>query len=274
MEIYPYTSGVVETEQDFVSALHTFLTSDLSGWTRVEIVSDTSSDRDYAWSSDGENPDDNDTIYIRLRGYDNYLYNYGYITYTDSLTNTGELFDTNYTRINTNGYGFRYWIYGNADFVCYTIKNSNDSKAYTGYLGLIRSYYEPENDVLPLLVKGQYGSTYGWSSSNTCYMHNATTSGEDYFTAYTWWTTLQYDQGLRSDEALVIPVILVNTNAGDHEVRGEPYGVYQVNGDRVADFAPVLSASGVFVCAKVNNTNSTSYIYGPVSSGIDGFDVW
>lgn len=272
MKVYPYDYGYCETEQDLVTQLHTFLTS--NGWTRIEVVSDTASDRDYAWSSPGEEPDDNDTIYIRIRGYSNYLYNYGYITYTDSGDNTGELFDTTYTRVPTSGYGFRYWIFGDANFVCYTVMNGSDGNPYTAYAGLIRSNYIPETDNLPMIVKGHYSSSISWQDTNNIYLHDPTTSGEQQGQALNWWNTLTYDWNTRTGSVALLPVIIANRNASYYEVRGEPYGVYQINGYNAGNFAPLVSVSGVFMCFKSANSASESYAYGPLASGIEDFNSW
>ncbi|KKL99772.1 hypothetical protein LCGC14_1811060, partial [marine sediment metagenome] len=85
LEIYSFDVGVVADEQLLVTAIDTFLTSTIGGWTRIETVADDpGNNRDYAWSSPGELPDYYDTIYIRMRGQSDKLYLYGYGWYTDS----------------------------------------------------------------------------------------------------------------------------------------------------------------------------------------------
>lgn len=277
MKVYDYTSGTVRMEQDLVLALDDFLVNDI-GWTQVERVSDTTSNRDYAWSSPGEDDwvaEGGDPVYIRLRGQSNYLYCYGYRTYTDSTTNTFELYSSTYTRVYLSDDWFDYWFYGDKNFVCGIINKTSIDEPVIFYLGLIESYYDIGRDDYPLLVKGSYTDTSSWNYTTYAYMHNCTNSGAADYDGVDWWTYLQYDRGIISPSSLVMfPVVLVNETGGQEEIRGEPRGVYQVNGDRLPIFGVVSTVSGVFITAKADNNAQRCYAYGPVASDIEGFNMW
>ena len=275
MKIYDYTYGVAQTEQDFVNYVDDFLTSTIGGWTRIDTISDTSSNRDFVWKSTGESPDDYDDIYIRIRG-QTYLYVYGYGVYEDSSTYWQELYNATYSYINCGSTPFRYWMWGDKDFVAFTVLNS-DGNTYTGYLGFIESAYIPETDSRPLLIKGHAASTYYWTtggSNDTQLMHSPTSSGVEAYEGYQWSTLLSYDQGRRETKLLLMPVVLKCEIAGHEEVRGRPNGVYQINDARAPKVAPITSASGVFLAFRQGTSTTNTYAYGPVASGIEGFNMW
>lgn len=273
MKIYSYTYGTCLTEQDLVTVIDDFLLNTVGGWTRIEKVSDTASNRDYAWKSPGENPERGE-IYIRIRAQSDNLYNYGYGVYVNSGTYGHELYNASYTYVSTSGYPFKYWIYGDKDFVCYNIYNTSAGYVFTGYLGFIKSYYIPATDRVPLLVKGTPSYAYTWPYSTSCnYMYN-TTSGATGFLAYNQYTNyLVYDTGRRSGGATLVPIPLYNSTAGAKEVRGEPNGVYQIHGMHSGNIAPLSTASGIFICFKQNNSDTVAYAYGPVSASIAGFSM-
>jgi hypothetical protein len=262
MEIYSYKNGIVTTEQDLVTEIDSFLTSDIGGWTRHVTVSDTASNRDYVFTSAGETGD-YDQIYIRFRAEANYLYFYGYITFVDVGDNSGEIYDASYTRFPTGATPFRYWLVGNKDFIQVHIMQAY---YYMGYAGLIRSYYITETDNYPLLIRGMSGSSTTWNSSNTSYMHNPTTSGEQAYKIYSAWDTyaVKYDIGLRSPEVLMLPLVAYSATVSQYEVRGEPYGVFQSNATYTAHGASMTTVSGSFLSFLIG---TDAFIYGPVSSG-------
>ncbi len=276
LEIYSFDVGVVADEQLLVTAIDTFLTSTIGGWTRIETVADDpGNNRDYAWSSPGELPDYYDTIYIRMRGQSDKLYLYGYGWYTDSSTFGDEIYNVSRTYLTCGSVPIRYWLVGNKDFIQVHITNYSTNKYYVGYAGLIKSYYVPETDPYPLLIKGQYTAGAYWSNIDTSFMHNPTTSGESVYVAHNWnTTTLNYDIGIRTNDSCILPVVLYSSTASNEEVRGEPYGVYQVNGKLVGHMTPMTSASGTFITFKIDSNDTKTYAYGPIASGIQDLSLW
>lgn len=276
MEIYSYDYGLAQTEQDFVTAVDTFLTVTIGTWERVDTVSDTGSNRDYVWKSVGSDPDNYDDIFIRLRGESNNIYTYAYGSWTGAGGTGYELYEASYSYLPTGGYATRYWMWGDENFIGFTILNGSSGTTHTGYLGLIESTYVPETDPLPLLNKGHSVDNYTWHTSGRQYMHSPVASGEQQYLSYNWSTVLGYDRGLRETRLLLLPVLLRNSTASNNEVRGRPYGVYQVNDSRAPKIAPIVSASGVFLCFRDGSTTYTNrtYAYGPVAAEIDGFNMW
>jgi len=143
------------------------------------------------------------------------------------------------------------------------------------YLGLIKSYYDIDRDDYPMLIKGSRYQYYSWTYNENCYMHNCTTSGVQSHENFSWANTLAYDRGTRNgNNIIMLPTITVNTNASNTEMRGEPYGVYQINGARVPVFGAISTASGVFLTFKFDQNVNYTHAFGPVSSGIEGFNMW
>lgn len=277
MKIYEYTYGLVTTEQDFIEEVDSFLTSTVGGWSRIGTISDTSSDRDFVWMSPGEDPDNYRGVFIRLRGYNNNIYTYGYGSWTDGVTYGHELYNSTYSYLAVGSYPLRYWMWGDKDFVAFAIINGSTGNTYTGYLGLIESTYVPETDPLPLLIRGHSSEDYTWSDgSGQLLMHGTVASGEVAVKGYDWNSILTYDRGARETKLLLLPVVLKCEQASNHEVRGRPKGVYQVNDARAPKIAPITSASGVFLIFRDGDSGQSNqtYAYGPVASGIDGFSMW
>lgn len=279
MEIYSYTYGLVQTEQDFINDLDTFLTATIGGWTKIDTVSDTSTDRDFVWFSEGEDPANYRGIFIRARGYSNLLYLYGYGSWTDSGTYGHELHNPTYSYLDVGGTPIKYWMWGNKDFVAFSLMNTTNTagSTFTGYMGLIESTYVPETDPYPLLIRGHSSEDYTWwYGSGQLLMHAPTASGEKQYEGYNWDPVLDYDMGRRETKLLLLPVVLKCEQAGDNEVRGRPFGVYQINDARAPKIAPITSASGVFLVFRDGDPAQTNrtYAYGPVASGIDGFTMW
>lgn len=277
MDIYNYTYGNCVTEQDVVLALDDFLVNTL-GWAQVEKVSDSTSDRDYAWSSTGEEDwvaAGGDPIYIRVRGVSDYLYCYGYRTYTDSTTNTFELYNNPGTHVDLSNDYITYWFYGNKNFVCCIFLDRSTDHPVSCYLGLIESYYNMREDDYPLLIKGNRYQYYSWTYNAGGYMHNCTNSGVQSHDIMDWWNFLQYDLGKTVPGFMaMLPSVVVNTNASNNEMRGEPYGVYQINGVHVPTMGAVATVSGVYLAVRFDQNDQYSHVLGPVASGIDGFNMW
>jgi hypothetical protein len=268
MEVYIYTHGECYTEQEFITEIDTFLTGTLL-WTRVGTIADTSSDKDYVWSSTGESEDRSD-VYIRLRGNGDYIYLYGYGLWASTSAYWQEVYSSSNTKIYTYGYSFRYWAFGNKDFICFVVTPTiyNYADPMVGYAGFIRSYYTPEKDPVPLLIKGSTSSSYTWVNTPQAYMHSTNASGVVAYTTYGVQTgILNYDSMVRRSSLLMWPIPLYNTTASYKEVRGEPYGVYQVNGKFVGSTGVITTASGVFITYKQGSySNTDAFAFGPIAS--------
>jgi len=105
-------------------------------------------------------------------------------------------------------------------------------------------------------------------------MHDATTSGEAVFQAYLWDTVITNDLYTRTNEVCLLPPPLYTTAVSNEEVRGEPFGVYQIHGFLAGHASPLTSASGTFIVFKMNNNDSNTYAYGPIASGTTDVSLW
>lgn len=278
MEVYRYRTGVVSTEQEFVGEMHTFLTSYIGGWTRIEVVTDDATTKDYVWSSEGE--DDRDTeiagadpIIIRARANSNFIYQYTYGTYISSVSNTFEIYNASFTRTGSGADSFRYWMFGNKNFICYIIQDTAVD-IYVGYMGLIESFYVPETDPLPIANRAQSAYYYPLDGVSTyCAMHSVTTSGLVYYkTPSLYATTFVHDVSNRSSNIFMLPTLLYcDTSAPDYECRGSFYGIYGASGSRLGNPSVVTTASGVFMSFRLYNNVAYCNVYGPIASGIGEF---
>lgn len=267
MEVYKYTHGECLTEQEFVVEMDAFLTGTCL-WTRVGTITDTSSDRDYVWSSDGES-EDRDSVYIRIRGNGDYIYLYGYGLWSSASAYWQEIYDSSNTKVYTSGYALKYWAFGNKDFVCVTVRFTpyNVTQPYTMYAGFIRSYFTPEKDPRPLLIKGQTSSSYSWVSTPQAYMHTTNASGVAAYSTQSMYSDILINDNLtRKSSVLMWPIPVYYSNATYKEVRGEPFGVYQINGKFVGTTGVITTTSGVFITQKNSFSDSEAFAYGPIAS--------
>ena len=280
MEVYRYRTGVVPTEQAFILELDTFLTSYIGGWSRIDTIADTASDRDYVWASSGEDYRDTeipgaDPIVIRVRGTGDWLHQYTYGTYPSFAGKTFEIYNSSYTYIYSGSDAFRYWMFGNKNFVCFIIEDTA-GQPLVGYMGLIDSFYLPEKDPLPIANRGAPNYSYHLYGDYTrCAMHGVSTSGIHYYEGFDWYYYhLTNDIGNRSGSLIMLPYLLRCDNsaaAPDYEVRGSLYGVYSVNGTRVGNPSVITTVSGVFMSFKLYSGDGYSHVFGPVASGVESF---
>jgi len=275
MKVYQYTHGACKDEQEFIVEIDTFLVSTLE-WTRVGTITDTAVDRDYVWSSPGEDTE-RDPIYIRLRGNSDIIYEYGYGVWQSAAVYWQEIYDVSYTKLAIGASPFRYWAFGDKNFICIIIRGNATASKYTfiGYLGYIRSYYPSEKDKRPILIHGHPSATYSWDSSNVNYMYTANASGVASYGALNPHAgILIYDQCSRTSSATLWPFPLYYGGVGYKEVRGEPYGVYQVNGSIAGNATHIATASGVFLVHQGNFDSTKTYAYGPIAtlSGVSEFE--
>lgn len=220
-----YITGAASDEQGLVLALEDFMTNVLTGWSVIDKNTDTASDRDYIFYSQGTEVGKYRDLYIRWRGYNNDLDVYGYQRWVSSGDYDAQLFSTSYSRINLSAGSFTYWIFGDNDGVWILIKDgTNYFSAYGGYL---ETYYCDDVDDLPTCVVGQtavstffdsgrvlgYGTDAAASGTNTIYDANKTAYNE----------FLTYGEPNQRDGSVAhIPIVLYHDSTSvEREVRGE-----------------------------------------------------
>ena len=262
MTYYAYKSLKLSSPNEVVVEMDDFLVNDIGGWTRHFTVSDTTANRDYVWSSPGESVD-RDTIYIRARWQNSIVYFYGYTSFTDASTHTGALYHSTYTRCPVTTGAAWCWMMGNKDFVNLFVMDG--AVIYQNYLGFIHSYYLPETDPCPLLIKGQYNTTSYWTTAPRQLMHSGHDGSAQYVRIWINYSHFyEWDSGLDSERVLLLPVILHNYTNPHREVRGEPFGVFIGNGDRLSRRGIVQHGGNHYLSL----FSGESYVYGPISSDV------
>jgi len=97
-----YITGSATTEQDLILALEDFMVNVLTGWTLIDKNTDTSSDRDYVFYSQGTEVGKYRDLYIRWRGYNNDIQIYGYQRWASSGDYDAQLNQSSYGIIKQN----------------------------------------------------------------------------------------------------------------------------------------------------------------------------
>jgi len=220
-----YITGSATTEQDLILALEDFMVNVLTGWTLIDKNTDTSSDRDYVFYSQGTEVGKYRDLYIRWRGYNNDIQIYGYQRWASSGDYDAQLNQSSYGIINCGTGPFTYWIFGDADGVWLVVKSGSDY--YHGFGGYLVSYYCEDVDDLPTCIVGQYSTSYFFDSSSV-YAYGPPAAGSGVVTSYIthkdlYTNYLTYGGPNQRDGSVAhVPVVLIHSaNVLETEVRGE-----------------------------------------------------
>jgi hypothetical protein len=77
--------------------------------------------------------------------------------------------------------------------------------------------------------------------------------------------TYNHDIGLVSGKVLLLPVILFQYTTNHAEVRGEPYGTYIGNANRLSDRSLIEYDGNKYLSIH----SGEGYVYGPISSSVN-----
>lgn len=221
-------------EQQAVEKLKTFLVDDI-GWQVEEDITDTASDRDITFSSDGEDDVANAfTRYIRLRGTGNEIKLFTYETYIDSITNTGEVSDSSYGHVTTGSSPFILTAVADKERLTFQVEEESGD-LYYGYVGRIDSYYRASQHKYPNLVKGCDSSSQDWfydSAERNMWMRAADGTVQHYLPVSIVSSSQGVSQGGISDRAdtqfvFKLPIGRLGNDSND-EIAGEVRGLYRV----------------------------------------------
>lgn len=283
-------SGSASTEQDFITDLDSAMTTHF-GWTKVYTVSDTSSDRNIVWSSEGETPGEYMTLYCEARGVSNDVQFYGE-TFRDTGGSVNDRIGDNQDSTIQWGGALDYWIMGNKDAVF--VLNSD---GYLGGFGYIDSYYTYKQDPYPMFLMGHFSLSYNFESNDRLLAYDVTpeaiaagggvdgghflgtvnSGSSNVFVMDNLNSLCQLGAPNPRDDkyALLKPVVYLKEGASlsKHEVRGEIPGIFQLYGDNsvngeLVTVSGVLNVDGevdenaVFIIAKASNSNC--YAIGPI----------
>ncbi len=235
-----------------VYQLIVFLT-DVVGWEIAEDVSDTGDIRDVVLTTTGEPEVPNGfPRYIRIRNIilgGERIYLHTYETFVDTITNTGEVYDSTYGSVwgINDSQGMEMVVVADLERVIITNYPYTGTDVYTGYVGRITSYYRANEHHYPNVVKGSTTTPINWYYSTTeanCFMIGPHGSKQHYHAVEPLNASTGLLAGAASDRngtnTLAAPV-LVNTDADSQrsELVGEPRGVYRIS--------PEVSSSGAFL---------------------------
>jgi hypothetical protein len=263
-----YATGTATTEQDIIDAIDTFLTSTIGDWTLQGTITDDANDNDRVYFSRGSNPGRYQDLYVRWRGYSNYIYVYGYSRWNGPADYSDEVHNSSNTRMAVGGTNMEYHLFGTSDYLWVVVKNSSDGYYYSSFGGYIVSYYEDADDTLPLAIIGQNGSSTDYSSSR-CYMYYPVVSGssgiyKSHVDSHN--NLLVYgDPNARDGSQATVPFVMYCDTSGYKEVRGELPGTLRFSGVSLAaaDWVTLSGTASKFFIQKYDN--DSCYGYGPVA---------
>lgn len=167
--IIEFGKNSATSEQEVLLQFDSFLVS-ICGWERIDIVTDTVTDRDYVYYSQGTEAGKYRDLYVRLRAYANYIDVYGYSWWGSSSNNSGELYDSSYTRIPVNGTAFDWYGFGDKDGFWLVVDDG--SYYYSLFGGYFDTYYDASFDSLPTCVIGNIYNSY-WYTDSRVYGYGA-----------------------------------------------------------------------------------------------------
>lgn len=267
-----YTQFIATDEQEVIRNIDNFLLNYV-GWYRLDTITDTATDRDYVWISDGE-PDQAGNInsrIIRIRGQGNAVRFMCYSTYTNSITNTGLIFDATDSILSIS-IDIKVIIIADKERLVIFGNNSSSSSFSPSYVGRILSLFTVAQDPYPNAVRSSSAQAEDWDeSASTIQWYALTPSATQ--RRYKLTNSNNYvdaaAQNTRDNSCMAFSQLLyTDATAGDFEIRGYPRGCYQV-AQHFSHRGFITLASGVHIVLRghvggTNNFNTTSWVYGPL----------
>jgi hypothetical protein len=261
-----YETSTATDEQELALKLKTFLVNECS-WTLLDTVTESASDKDYVFFIQGTQG--RRDLYIRFRGYSNYLYVFGYTHWVDSGTYSDQMHNTTNSRAAASASPLTYWFIGNATRVIVIIKSG--TAYHSMYAGHITSYYSTDYDDLPLCIIGHTSESSSLTSARALmYVPFTLASGtSDYYHSSSdiITTVLQYGSpNVRDASIAMFPAVMYCDTAGYYEARGELDGWHWASGAGVASetFITISGTSDKFLVIKHASSNTNTYCYGPI----------
>jgi hypothetical protein len=187
-ETFTVASGTYVDEQALLGSIDAFMASGIAGWTQLKVITDTASDKDIVYYSDGDGTRDRNIV--RLRATSNNLEFHTYSVFnTGTDTGLDDLYNSE-TAIPTSTSSGIYWLFGNKDSVYVSVEHDATSNKHLGGFGTWISYYDPADDPKPFFVFGQSSSTKLFNdSTERCRSYGPGSFGSTYY-PYTAGTSL------------------------------------------------------------------------------------
>lgn len=253
-----YSSSV----EDAMIVIRDFLVNHV-GWYHIYSFSDTASDRDYVFKSDGEAEVGNlNSAVVRIRGSVDVIYNYAYETFTvigGVPTGTGAVSVWPDTATRNIPSGGTFIVVADKERVQIGVEITATDVHTPSYVGRVSSLYNSTDDPYPLAVKGSAGT------SNAFTLVKGRTPLGNIETYYLRKNTDLVDACAPSTRngkmAYIPPMVYCLSLSSGYDTRGILRGMYQVDSGR-KNRQFVSLASGTYTVLR-NSVTEPVYCYGP-----------
>jgi hypothetical protein len=265
-----YRAWYSSTEQEWVTQCDLFL-QHVVGWYRVYTYSDTSSDRRFAYISEGEEDDKWLPRIIRLRGFGDDVYMDvmfpvdGGFNFTTGSFGTPYVGSSSGAQIGTGSTPGRSRCVANKDRL-FIATYASYNVDYSGYVGYFDSFFTPAEDPYPAMVRGQQYTYLDWLNNEDIWILR---SDETEVTCKLHWNNAAvnegYPNGRNGQFSFSKPTIYYDGNAEFSEVRGKPKGLFYGRVDRLANGSFVNIAGDYYLVTRTAD-EIEAIVVGPVSS--------
>jgi len=270
--MYTLFSGTASDIYQTADYLDTFLVNSL-GWERRYTIASGVGSRDRVYkNAGGQTIGLYDDIYARFNANSGILYNYAYISHSDvDTTSSGEMggdeYSANFGGMSDNN---NFWFIANKDFVWVLIKNSISGTYFSSGVGYVDSFYSNSVDTYPVSVVGQNTSTYDFTNDRVRMYNHVNTPTFYHSGDYSELVSSGTVQS-RDSSFFGMPVVLLNDNVGEYELRGELKGIKQVGGSLLSSedilYGIQTVSSGVYFVIK-HGSETNTFAYGPYTQVI------
>lgn len=283
---FTLVSGTYVDEQDLLGELDYFLTMTIHGWTKVKTITDTPTDRNIAYYTDGSITGIYDRMWVRARAVSNQLQ---FTVMSEFVSSTDTDIDPfggtqSSTELPVGTTSGTYWFMANKDAV-HIVVDRDDGATRHGGFGHFVTYYNRFEDPKPFYVFGQTAASQTFVSATRLRAYAPHSWGTS-FDVLGSGTALGYlarhtsllangTPNPRSGEPKIIePVFYTDSTFMFNEVRGEVPGLFMGggtgydHGNLVSIFNTPGTVSGTYFCHK--HTDSLTWFVGPVTVSGEG----
>lgn len=289
-------SGTAATEQDFITAVDNILVQ-ACGWELVVKVTNTATNRDFWWRSEGEVSGKYMPMFCSLQGTTDLVILEG-ATYVTAAGVVSDLMNSAVEGRMSWPNQRDYWVAGSKDYVHIFARDASNSHRSGGF-GYLQTYYSKREDPYPVSVYGQSSATQTFAANNRViaytmqslamsmgdgafgggFLGTVGSGSANFFRADDFSTILQYNapsirDGRRS-AFRIVPYLTNTVSLFTPEVRGEMPYLWQVWGAGLS-IGNIITASGIlwdsnevtssseFIVTNEFNVNTNTFMIGPI----------
>lgn len=282
---FTLVSGTYVDEQGLLGELDFFLTQTIQGWTQVEVIADTASDKNIAYYTDGSDPGFYDRFWLRIQGISNELRFNGLSLFNADTDTDSDVFGgtESETELRVGTSSGIYWFVANKDAVHIVVDHLDGNTRHGGF-GLMLTYYDVLEDPKPFYVFGQTAQSqtfntirmraYGSGAWGKTYSTSLSGIARDHEAPHPVLISKGTPNPRSGEPKLVEPVFFANATFGAYEVHGEIPGLYMCggtgfdHGDITLISGTLGTVSGTYFIHK--HTNDISWAIGPVTVSGEG----